>query len=220
MPFRHGDCTHQVAGVGQHVEGLGFGIERGHRTFGSKRLRAELLHPLPGFGKTARHLVQAGQARQERDARFARQYVAVQLGTQRFQWRCGNDIRGDAVAGPDDQRGNQQQDVVATAFPLDHAAFRQGFGLLDEYFVAAQVGLGQVLQRGIHGVIVACAQQTVDDRGELGFPIAVFNPAARAVQRQGQGDKAGAVFRKTGSRGGARTGHRKQSEGLRTTEAL
>lgn len=93
--------------------------------------------------------------------------MTVQLRVERREQRRRYDIGGNAVTRPDDQRSDQQEYVVATSVMFDDAGFGQGFGLFDQHFIAAEIGLREVFERRVHCAVVAGAQQAVDDRGEF-----------------------------------------------------
>ena len=140
----------------------------------------------------------------------------MQLRAQCLQGGRGYRVGGDAVTRPDDERGDQQEHLMAASVMFDDAAFGQGLSLFDQHLVAAQVGLREVLERRIHRGIVARAQQSANDGCEFGFPVAVFDPAAGAVQRERQSNQAGSVLCQAGGGGGTRTGHIRQSERRKT----
>lgn len=79
--------------------------------------------------------------------------------------------------------------------------------MLYEHFVGADILLGQMVQCRLERTIAARTQQLADRFGEQGFPIQIFDPAARAVQGLGKTDQAGRIAGQTRSGGAACTGH-------------
>ena len=122
--------------------------------------------------------------------------------------RAGGDRAGrNGVAGPGDDGGHDQQNVVVDAIFLDLHRFGQGFGLFDQDLVCAHVALGEVVQGRFQGGILPRLQQLRNRYAKLVLPEHVFEAAARAVERLGKRDQFGGVTGEAGSGLAAGSGH-------------
>ncbi|MNN57097.1 hypothetical protein D3C81_1720630 [compost metagenome] len=133
--------------------------------------------------------------------------MAVQLRQQRLLDAGGNGAGGDRVAGPGDNRCDDQQHVVHDAIFFDLHRLGQRFRLFDQDFVGAYVALREVVQGRFQRGVLPSLEQLGNRFAKLVLPEHVFNAAARTVKRLGQRHQAGGVAGHAGSGLAAGSGH-------------
>ncbi len=149
----------QVARIGQDRRGLGqvAQVDLGYRA--GQGGRGQLVRQRKGVAVRARQLVDAVEVGRQRDLGAGGQHMCLQVHRQRLRQLRLERAGGNGVARVRQDRGGDQQRVIALAVDLDGGGFGERLGLLGQYVGGVCIVLEQVFQRRVERGLAPVLQQ-------------------------------------------------------------
>ncbi|MCY1232348.1 hypothetical protein D9M72_448340 [compost metagenome] len=136
--------------------------------------------------------------------------MCLQVHRQRLRQLRLERAGGNRVARVRQDRGGDQQRVIALAVDLDGGGFGERLGLLGQYVGGVCIVLEQVFQRRVERGLAPVLQQAAQALREPPFPVRVLHAAARSVEGERIGHQTLGVRGESWGSLGAKTCHRKK----------